>query len=188
MLEHLPKVVGSTLRNNRSGVDKLAVNAPDLEAPASIAVESPAFTNGGEMPARYTADGEGLSPPLHWHGVPLDACCVALMVEDADSPTPHPLVHAIAPLLPVDGDIPEGGLRSPGHDGLTKMGRNSYFRHDYLPPDPPPAHGAHRYAFEVFALKEAPQDASSMGRSALIDWMRGRVVAKGCLIGTYERA
>ncbi len=188
MLEHLPKAVGSALRNNRSGMEKLTVNAPELAAAATITVESAAFGDGGEIPARFTADGEGLSPPLAWHGVPLTARCVALMIEDADSPTPNPLVHAIAPLLSAESGLPEGGLPSAGHAGQTLMGRNSYFRHDYLPPDPPPAHGPHRYAFEVFALSETPQDARNMGRSALTEWMRDRVVAKGCLIGTYERA
>ncbi|HZP79361.1 MAG TPA: YbhB/YbcL family Raf kinase inhibitor-like protein [Pseudolabrys sp.] len=187
MLEHLPKAIGNALRGNRPGVDKLAVNAPELDTAEVIEVASPAFADGGALPARFTADGEGLSPPLQWNGAPLDACCAVLLVEDADSPTPHPLVHAIAPLLPANGDIPEGSLPSAGHPGLTQMGRNSYFRHDYLPPDPPPAHGTHRYAFELFALKEAPQDPSNMGRSALIEWMRGRVLAKGYLIGTYER-
>jgi Raf kinase inhibitor-like YbhB/YbcL family protein len=188
MLENLPKVVGSVLRNSRSGVEKLTVNAPALAAPAVITVASPAFDDGGAIPPRFTADGEGVSPPLAWHGAPLQACCAALIIEDADSPTPNPLVHAIVPLLPANGDIPEGGLRSAGHDGHTQMGRNSYFRHDYLPPDPPPAHGPHRYAFEVFALDATPQDASNMGRSAITEWMRGHVLAKGCLIGTYERA
>jgi phosphatidylethanolamine-binding protein (PEBP) family uncharacterized protein len=60
--------------------------------------------------------------------------------------------------------------------------------HGYLAPDPPPAHGRHRYAFEVFALNEAPLAPEKFGRGDLADWMEDKVVAKGCLIGTYERA
>ena len=67
------------------------------------------------------------------------------------------------------------------------MGRNSYLRPSWLPPDPPPGHGPHRYAFEVFALDTAPDVFGAPGRSHIFEIMRGHVLAKGCLIGTYER-
>jgi hypothetical protein len=60
-------------------------------------------------------------------------------------------------------------------------------RHGYLLPDPPPGHGVHRYAFQVFAFKDAPVDPTRMSRRTLIAWMKDKVLAKGCLTGTYER-
>ncbi|HZD88610.1 MAG TPA: YbhB/YbcL family Raf kinase inhibitor-like protein [Pseudolabrys sp.] len=185
MLENLPASLGTALKDTRPGLDKLTINARELEAPLSLQVDSTAFSDGAAVPQRFTADGAGLSPPLRWIGAPDEAACAALVVEDADSPTPNPLVHAIAPLLPANGEMAEGALA--GGDGAPPTGRNSYMQHGFLALDPPPAHGAHRYAFQVFALREAPDQPESMGRSALVHWMKSRVLAKGCLIGTYER-
>src|SRR5579875_1773105 len=175
MLEHLPKAAGQAMKTMRAGTDKLAVNT--LVAPTTITVESEAFGAAQAIPPRYTADGEGVSPALVWHGAPKEAACATLMIEDADSPTPQPLVHAIAPLLPAEGELAVGALNT------VVTGHNSYLRHGYLPPDPPPGHGPHRYAFEIFALSEAPRGTGRLGRSKLLDWMRPRVLAKGCLIG-----
>ncbi len=61
----------------------------------TIEVASLAFADHAPIPARYTADGDGLSPPLAWRALPPEASAVVLLVEDADSPTPNPLVHAI---------------------------------------------------------------------------------------------
>lgn len=146
-------------------------------------VESPAFGDGQSIPPRYTADGEGVSPELAWRGVPPQARCVALMIEDPDAPMQQPLVHAIAPRLPREGALAAGALSG---DGVA-TGRNSYLKHGYLPPDPPTGHGPHRYAFEMFALSADPPEVERMGRGEFVDWIRAHVLAKGCLIGTYER-
>jgi Raf kinase inhibitor-like YbhB/YbcL family protein len=182
MLQHLPKAVGNLLHNVRAGEEKLLIHAEELSAPLSIVIESPAFGNAQQIPVRYTADGEGVSPPLRWTGAPPETQCVALIIEDADAPTLQPLVHLIAPCLPLDGELPEGALSR-----RTPTGLNSFLMHGYVPPDPPPGHGVHRYAFEFFALKETPEKPDLFGRGDLINWMRGKVLAKGCLIGMYER-
>ena len=67
------------------------------------------------------------------------------------------------------------------------MGRNSYLHAGWLPPDPPRGHGPHRYAFQLFALDEAPVFVKTPGRSAMVVALRGHVIAKGVLIGTYAR-
>ena len=66
------------------------------------------------------------------------------------------------------------------------MGRNSMLQRGYLPPDPPRGHGEHRYAFQLFAL-DVDSDDSTLGRSSLLELLRGHVLAKGCLTGTYAR-
>jgi phosphatidylethanolamine-binding protein (PEBP) family uncharacterized protein len=79
---------------------------------ASIEVSSAAFGHNEPIPVQYTADGEGLSPPLKWRGVPINAEAVIVLVEDADSPTLRPLVHAIIWDLPgSDASLPEGRAR-----------------------------------------------------------------------------
>ena len=191
MLEKLPDVVGHALRGQRAGLDKTAFQAVDLRAGmGALMVSSLAFVDHAPIPARYTADGSGLSPPLQWTGVPSDAASLALIVEDADAPTPQPLVHAIVVGLDgADVALAEGALPSADNEGSgLQVGRNSYLQAAWLAPDPPPGHGVHRYAFQLFALTAgATFDSSTPGRDAVLAAIKEHGLASGCLIGTYER-
>jgi Raf kinase inhibitor-like YbhB/YbcL family protein len=194
MLEKLPAAVGHLLHNQRAGLEKIAYNLIDLRSgQAQIEVNSLAFIDHGPIPSLYTADGEGISPPLQWSGVPSNASSVLVMVEDADSPTPSPLVHAIVVnLAPQDTAMAEGALASPSHEGAgLEAGRNSYLQAKWLPPDPPPGHGIHRYAFQVYALvgsiDDKPTFSGTPGRDEVLEAIKDRAIASGCLIGTYQR-
>lgn len=187
MLEKMPETFGETLRTARSGMEALVWADPAFaELPDTIRLTSPAFADSGTMPARFTADGEGRSPPLDWEGIPENAAELLLVVEDADAPTPMPLVHAIVHRLPPKtGGLVEGEL-SADHPDVT-LGRNSFLRTGWLPPDPPTGHGPHRYVFQLYALG-APDDLPAHpGRSAVRDLLEGLAIARGRLIGTYER-
>ena len=186
MLEKLPGTVGHALGGTRAGTDALTLHG--IEAPSSIVVTSPAFEADAAIPVRFTADGEGVSPPLRWAGVPAGTKSVVLLVEDADSPTPKPLVHAIVHALPAgDGGLAEGAMTGPAGEGGAEMGRNSFLGSGWLPPDPPPGHGPHRYVFQVFALDIDQPDAGSPGRGGLVAMMTGHVLAKGAMTAVFER-
>ena len=190
MLEKLPAAVGHVLRDRRAGLEKIAFNRSGLRTgQGMLQVASLAFTDHGPIPARYTADGEGVSPPLHWQGVPAAAASLVLIVEDADAPTGDPLVHAIVVDLPAgDGSLHEGALDSPGHEGEhVQEGRNSFFRAGWLPPDPPPGHGQHRYVFQLFALGPGERFEGKPGRDAVLEAIQQRALASGMVVGTYER-
>jgi Raf kinase inhibitor-like YbhB/YbcL family protein len=190
MLEHVPQWLGHALRGVRAGTDKLTIAQGALGSFAELMLSSPAFADGARLPERFTADGDGVSPPLMWRDPPTGTARLALIVEDADSPTPQPLVHAIVwGLEPAAGDIAEGAIVADGDgDGMRDVGRNSYAREGWLPPDPPTGHGEHRYAFQLFALDAAaPDPCTTPGRSALVTAMTGHVLAAGLLIGTYSR-
>ena len=190
MLEKLPDALGHALRGQRAGLDKTAFQAVDLRAGmAAITVSSLAFADHAPIPERYTADGPGMSPPLQWTGVPQGAASLALIVEDADAPTPQPLVHAIVVGLDGgDGALAEAALPSADNDGSgLHVGRNSYLQAAWLPPDPPPGHGVHRYAFQLFALTAGATFDSTPGRDAVLAAIKEHGLASGCLIGTYER-
>jgi Raf kinase inhibitor-like YbhB/YbcL family protein len=189
MLEKLPHGLGRALRGVRAGYDKVLSENPDFaRVPDSIDLRSPAFDDGGSIPPRYTADGEKISPPLVWKG-PGDAEGLVLVVEDPDAPRSEPFVHLLAWDLPPDlGEIPEGEFKSPGHAGLNEvLGRNAYLQTAWLPPDPPAGHGPHLYVFQLFALDRKLDFARPPGLKAVARAMRGHVVAKGVLTGTYER-
>lgn len=188
MLEHLPAWLGKALSGARAGTDALAIARPELGGQfAALSLTSLAFADGARMPERFTADGEGISPPLTWGSLPDGTASLALLVEDADAPAPSPLVHAIVWGLAADaGALAEGAIaaESPG----VETGRNSFLRRGWLPPDPPTGHGEHRYAFQLFALDAGAGDPGDPpGRSGLVEAMAGHVLAAGLLVGTYSR-
>ncbi|MHB8283578.1 MAG: YbhB/YbcL family Raf kinase inhibitor-like protein [Caulobacteraceae bacterium] len=191
MLEHLPRGVGRALKDVRPGLEKVVFNdAVAADAPDCIEVASSAFEDGAALPVRFTADGDKLSPPLAWKGVPEGTAAVVLLIEDPDAPAPAPLVHTIAWALPgADGELAEGDLKSPAGEGQDlSLGRNSFLGAEYLPPDPPPAHGPHRYVFQVYAVNAPLELHGKPIRTQLVHAMKGHVIGKGSLIGTYERA
>jgi Raf kinase inhibitor-like YbhB/YbcL family protein len=189
MLQKLPTVIGYA-PPPRAGVQKLLINDESFaEVPVDLDVRSPVFDSGEAIPPLYTADGEKLSPPLTWVGVPPQAKSIALVVEDADSTTPDPLVHALAwNLAGRDAVLVEGELSRAGEaESWSPMGLNSFRRGMYAPPDPPPGQGPHRYAFQVFAVDRKLDLAPGAGRTELLQALREHVVAKGCVVGIYER-
>lgn len=188
MLEHVPGWLGAALAGVRAGAEKLAIASVSADVPA-LDLSSPAFANGGRLPPRFTADGEGVSPPLTWGRVPDGTASLALLVEDADSPTPQPIAHAVVWGIPPDaGRLAEGAITADGEGSVDgDVGRNSYRREGWLPPDPPTGHGEHRYAFQLFALAPGDDPGSSPNRAALLDAVAGRVLAVGLLTGVYAR-
>jgi Raf kinase inhibitor-like YbhB/YbcL family protein len=195
MLQNIPSPIGHALSGFRSGLANVACHSAGLaELPETIAFGSPAFPDGTAMSTRYTADGDGLSPPLEWSGVPDTAAALMILIEDADAPTPRPLVHGIVAELPgIDGQLPEGELsgsqpgRSAGGQTSRLLGKNSFLRAAYLPPDPPPGHGAHRYVFQIYAVSRRPHFSNAPGRSQVIERVRLYGIAKGVFTGTYGR-
>lgn len=188
MLEHVPAWLGRLLADRRAGMDKLTALQPGMGGAGPLTLSSPAFGDGARLPDRFTADTDApLSPPLTWSGAP-DSARLALLVEDPDAPAAQPLVHAIMwGLEGASGRLEEGAITDEG-GGAGIVGRNSYMRVGWLPPDPPTGHGEHRYAFQLFALSpDAPDPGEAPGRSALIEAMRGHVLGVGVLIGTYSR-
>ncbi len=191
MLEHLPAWLGAMLRNVRAGHSKLVIVQRELQIGETVIdLSSPAFAYGGRLPLRFTADGDGISPPLIWGEVPAGTTSLALIVEDPDAPALQPLVHALLWNLPADErSLAEGAIAKDGaaaRDGRD-VGRNSYFSEGWLPPDPPTGHGSHDYVFQLFALSETLDIGHNPGRSGLMRALEGRVLGAGMLVGTYSR-
>ena len=191
MLEHVPHWLGRLLQGVRAGHVRLAIADPDLGLTGvSIDLSSPAFANGARLPVRFTADGAGVSPPLLWGVVPEGTLSLALIVEDPDAPSLNPLVHALVWGLPADGHrLPEGAIveDDAGAADGGDVGRNSFLTQGWLPPDPPTGHGPHHYVFQLFALSDVPMLGANPGRAAIVEAIRGRVLAAGMMTGTYSR-
>jgi Raf kinase inhibitor-like YbhB/YbcL family protein len=189
VLEKLPEAIGHALEHQRAGMEKILFHGERrADEHGRIDVVSTAFAAGAALPRRFTADGAGVSPPLSWHNVPPQTAALALIVEDADSPTPEPLVHAIVvDIDPAEVTFVEGLFSGPADSTPEKLGRNSFFSLGWLPPDPPPGHGVHRYAFQVFALGAGEPLSNSPGRREVAAAIHERSIGRGCLIGTYQR-
>jgi Raf kinase inhibitor-like YbhB/YbcL family protein len=190
MLEHIPAWLGHLISDRRAGHETLVVADPEIRLGAdTIDVSSPAFAAGGTLPIRFTADGIGVSPPLVWGDIPDGTASLALIVEDPDAPASRPLVHAIVWDMPAqERRLAEGAIVADGTGGGEgDVGRNSFLREGWLPPDPPTGHGEHDYVFQLFALSETPRIDASPGRGAFVKAIAGRVLAAGVLIGTYSR-
>ena len=191
MLEHVPSWLGSLMRNFRAGHEKLVVAHHGITlAEERIELTSPAFRDGQRLPTRFTADGDGISPPLMWGDVPAGARSLVLIVEDPDAPTPNPLVHAVVLNIPADQrELREGAIAADGHerDGGQVVGRNSYLSQGWLPPDPPTGHGEHDYVFQLFALDITPEIEPNSGRGDVVAAIAGHVLGTGLLVGTYSR-
>ncbi|WP_137788056.1 YbhB/YbcL family Raf kinase inhibitor-like protein [Sphingomonas sp. 3P27F8] len=191
MLEHVPGWLGALLRDVRAGHDKLVVAHEGVVATDErIELKSTAFQDRQRLPVRFTADGEGVSPPLMWGDVPPGTRSLVLIVEDPDAPTPQPLVHAVVVNMPDDQrELREGAIAADGDGdgGGEDVGRNSYLSKGWLPPDPPTGHGEHDYVFQLFALDVVPDFKPNSGRGDLLTAISNHVVGTGLLVGTYSR-
>ena len=150
-------------------------------SPEPFSLSSTAFSDGGDIPSRYTCDGENVSPDLAWRGVPDGTVALTLTVTDPDA---RGFVHWVAYNLT---GTPEGGL--PGGISTSPdapaQGTNSFGKVGYGGPCPPS--GRHRYVFVLYAL-DGPVELTGAPRleaiSAAID---GHVLAEASLTGTYQR-
>ena len=148
----------------------------------AILLTSPAFTSGAPIPRKYTCDGNDVSPPLQWSGVPEGTRTLVLIVDDPDAPRgtwSHWVVFGIPPSTT---SLPEGG---PLPAGAT-AGRNDFRKNAFGGPCPPPG-GPHRYFFRLYALDRDVALEPDGSRQDVLDRIRDRVLAQGELMGTYSR-
>src|SRR5215831_12873479 len=155
----------------------------------SLILRSPAFAEGQPIPRRYTGDGEDLSPPLSWSGLPPRAMELALIVDDPDAPTSEPWVHWVIYMLPADEQgLVEGipPLARPESPARCVQGKNSWGSLGYRGPAPPKGHGTHHYIFRLFALKDALDLPDGLDKGALLAAIQGHILTEAGLTGTYH--
>src|SRR5258706_13873937 len=97
-------------------------------------ISSRAFSEGGQIPNRYTKYGENRIPPLVFEGVPERARSHALVVDDPDATKGifnHWVLFNVDPKIKEIGEgcIPEAAMQ----------GRNDFGDGEYAGPKPPAA-------------------------------------------------
>jgi Raf kinase inhibitor-like YbhB/YbcL family protein len=154
----------------------------------SLELSSRAFDHEGEIPVRYTCQGEDLSPDLSWSNLPDGTRSLVLIVDDPDAPDPaapkrvwvHWVLFDIAPeisgLAEGAGADPPTGTR----DGLNDWGRTGYG-------GPCPPIGRHRYFHKLYALDTELNLAGTPTKAAVLEAMQGHVLEETVLMGTFEK-
>ena len=150
-----------------------------------IKITSPAFEDGGMIPAKYTCDGSDISPPLGWENIPADAESIALICDDPDAPM-GTFVHWVMYNVPADkGSLEENIADDETLDDGTRQGISSFGKTGYGGPCPPS--GTHRYFFKIYALDVKINTNGIMDKKSLLNAMDGHVVAEGKFMGRYTR-
>src|SRR5919201_6750487 len=171
-------------RRNFVMMGMVAVVAPK-EAPMSLTLESSAFRANGEIPRKYTCEGNDTSPPLSWSGAPSGTKSFALIVDDPDAPDPkapqRTWVHWVLYDIPATATSLPEGAKSGNLPSGTKEGRNDWKRTGYGGPCPPT--GRHRYFHKLYALDAVLPDLNSPTKAELEKAMEGHILARAELIG-----
>lgn len=158
-------------------------------AAASVTLRSPAFAEGGDIPAKYTCEGRDVSPPLAWAGLPAGTKSVALIVDDPDAPDPalpkRTWVHWVVYDLPPSSTGLQEDVKAPDLPSGGRMGKNDWGKASYGGPCPPV--GRHRYFHKLYALDVALPDLREPTKADLEKAMRGHVLATGQLVGHYQK-
>jgi len=144
-----------------------------------LKVTSPVFKNNEFIPVKYTCDGEDVNPPLRFEGIPEEAKCLVLIVDDPDAPMGTWVHWVVWNIPPTKGEIGEDSV--PGVEGL-----NDFRRHSYGGPCPPS--GTHRYFFKVYALDTQLDFSTNSKKKDVEKAMEGHTLAKGETIGLHSRS
>ena len=150
----------------------------------TVKIQSSAFQDSQPIPAKYTQEGENLSPPLKWSKGPSGLKEWILIVEDADTRIDgdgNPAVHWMAYKIPGSvTELPEGAATAAKFaQGKNYLGENGYA-------GPIASEKRHRYFFQIFAVDTEQTFAPGITRAELAKQLKGFVLSKGMLIGTYQ--
>ncbi len=184
--------VGAAMSPVRAGASKLVHEQPALAGHGAVTLQSDSFQPLRPIPRIFSAEegAENLSPTLSWSGVPAAARSIAIICEDPDAPQAKPFVHWMIWNIPADITmLPQGLSKAPSltYPAGAIQGENSNDEYGYSGPVPPVGHGVHHYHFQLFALDGMLDLGPGTTREVLVEAMKGRVLAQGEVVGTYER-
>jgi Raf kinase inhibitor-like YbhB/YbcL family protein len=157
----------------------LAVTASGLGAGAALSLKSPAFRSGAAIPDAYTCDGANRSPKLVWSAPPKGTKSMALIMDDPETAFGNITHWTGWAIKPKAGSL--GAGKALPLEGATFAGTG------YAGPCPPPGDDPHRYRFTLYALDRTIKLTAGASRAQLEAAIKGHVLGKAPLFGTYER-
>jgi len=151
-----------------------------------FSISSPSFSQGSEIPRKFTCDGADVSPELTWTGPPAGTQSFALIADDPDAPVgtwthwvlydlPGPTATLAEGVSKVD-EVPTGG----------RQGRNDFRKIGYGGPCPPPGK-PHRYFFKLYALDRMLNLKPGSSKQDVEQAMQNHILGKAEVMGTYRR-
>lgn len=154
---------------------------------STMTLTSSAFEAGAAIPAKYTGEGEDVSPALFWRDAPEGTRSFALFCHDPDAPRVsrrgtygfvHWLLYNIPPSV------------HKVHEGVSEFatGWNDFDRRDYGGPMPPEGHGLHHYYFWILALDVEPALPDGLKLAEFLEKVEPHILGMNRLVGTYTRA
>jgi Raf kinase inhibitor-like YbhB/YbcL family protein len=168
----------------------IATDTPGVRSEAKLAVSSSVYKNGGRIPDLNSAYDQNASIPVTWAPGPAETKSYALVVDDPDVPSPSPITHWIAWNIPVGTNSLHEGMENgdrPQEPRGMAQGANSMGKIGYVGPRPPAGDPPHHYHLQVFALDRELDLPLGANREALLEAMKGHVLASGDLVGIFER-
>lgn len=147
---------------------------------ASLNLKSTAFNRNTTIPAKYTCDGDNISPTLFWGKAPAKTKSFVLIVDDVDVPGEN-WVHWLVFNIPANTWLLENGSLPKE----AKTGFNSWGKPGYKGPCPP--QGTHHYFFKLYALDTFLSLPKTVQKRAVFRAMRGHVLETSELMGLYSK-
>ena len=154
-------------------------------APSTMQLTSPAFGAGGAIPAKFTGEGEDVSPAFDLTDVPEGTRSIALICHDPDAPLvqkgTYGYVHWVLYDLPADTRSLDEGT------DVGTAGKNDFGNTGYGGPMPPEGHGVHHYYFWVMAFNEKLSLDPGLTLWEFLAKSEPNLIGMNRLIGTYQR-
>lgn len=155
---------------------------------AAFRLTSPAFDHDDDLPIRFTQDGDDVSPPLAWEGVPDGTKELILVCEDRDGDegvVTHWVVYGILPseTSALPEDLGDHALVQ--HDAFELcQGLNEWDNSGWTGPTPVEERGTHRYFFRLHALDiELASLPPGISRAELRQAAKDHIIATAELVG-----
>ncbi|MBQ4862768.1 Ig-like domain-containing protein [Pseudoalteromonas sp. MMG013] len=173
------KAIITVTTSNPSIAEQANITVTD---PVSFSLGSSAMQNGGMLPNTYTCDGEGISPPLNWQGIPDNTIELALVMHHTavqDDIQSHWVMYNIdTDINGVSANETQGSL---GVNNINNL--NAYAAPCSLET------GLKSYKFTLYALSAAPElsNSSPVDRSTLLSAISNITLVSSELSVNYER-
>ena len=143
------------------------------------------FESHQTIPAKYTCDGENISPPLNFLQVPAGTKSFVLIMDDPDAPHgtfDHWIVWNLPPKL---REISEGAEELSKLLPPPNFGMNGFKKPSYQGPCPPSGK-PHHYHFKLYALNVQLLLPDGSSKKDVEGAMKGHILDQAELVGIYQ--
>jgi Raf kinase inhibitor-like YbhB/YbcL family protein len=144
-----------------------------------MVVTSTAFPAYGMIPTKYTCLGDQVSPPLNVSNIPAGTQSLAIVMFDPHATSSKSTTYWLMWDVDSTGSIPENFI----NDHASRNPVNKQYGYQAVCP----VSGTHYYHFKVYALDAKLTLGKNTTKPMLEKAMGGHVLAKGELIGQYNR-